>query len=176
MEFRESTQHSYNMNITNTKGQMALHAFAKEILRVPGWDVAFPDSPISVVDAFAYSKDTTLRFQVKYVSCIKCPTSGGTKVKVPLRNTYKYKSNKDLTCKVLYFENNIDCVYAFIPELDKGIFVTPNMAVPGQTMFHVRISAPPRLTKRTRMWYHHTEFQPEALNGNSNSNGSLSVS
>ncbi len=175
MELREPTPHSYNMDIKNSNGQIAQHAFAKEILRVPGWDVAFPDSHVSVVDAFAYSKDMTLRFQIKYVSCIKCPTSGGTKVIVPLRNTYKYRSNT-LTCKVLYFENNIDCIYCFIPELDKGIFITSAMTRPGQTMFHVRISAPPRLTKRTRMWYHHTEFQPEVIYGNSNSNGSLSVS
>ena len=165
------------MEVRNLNGQIAQHAFAKEILRVPGWDVAFPDSHISVVDAFAYSKDTTLRFQIKYVSCVKCPTSGGAKVIVPLRNTYRVKNqDNDLTCKILYFENNIDCIYCFVPELDKGIFITRQMTRPGQTMFHVRISAPPRLTKRTRLWYHYTEFEPEVINGNSNSNGALSVS
>jgi len=175
MEIREPTPHSYNMDIKNANGQIAQHAFAKEILRVPGWDVAFPDSHVSVVDAFAYSKDTTFRFQIKYVSCVKCPTSGGTKVIVPLRNTYKYVSN-NLTSKILYFENNIDCIYCFVPELDRGIFITRQMTRPVQTMFHVRISAQPRLTKRTRLWYHYTEFEPEVINGNSNRNGSLSIS
>jgi hypothetical protein len=176
MQLKESAPHNYNMDTRNLHGQIAKHAFAKEILRTPGWDVAFPDSHISVVDAFAYSKDATLRFQVKYAGVCKCPTSGGSKVIIPLRNSYRKDYSGRMGHKVLYFENNIDCIYCFIPELDKGIFIAPEMTKPGQTMFHVRISLPPRVTKRTRMWYYHTDFQPEVLNGNSDSNGSLSVS
>jgi len=116
------------------------------------------------------------RFQIKYAGVCKCPTSGGSKVIIPLRNSYRKDYRGVLGHKVLYFENNIDCIYCFIPDLDKGIFITGNMVKPGQTMFHLRVSAPMRLSKRTRMWYHHTDFNPEVFDGSSNSNGSLSVS
>lgn len=161
--------HSYGSDIANQKGQVAQHAFAKEILRESGWDVAFPDSPISPVDAFAYTAKVTLRFQIKYCSSIKCPTSGGAKFIVPLKNgTKRNHYTGMMTKRFLYFENNIDCIYAYVPELDKGIFVYPSMVRRGQTMFHVRVSAPVRLTKRCRLWYHYVDFKPkEIINGSS---------
>ena len=165
--------HSYGSDIANQKGQIAQHAFAKEILRESGWDIAFPDSPISPVDAFAYTSEVTLRFQIKYCSSMRCPTSNGVKFIVPLKNGAKRVFRKDHTTGImnrrfLYFENNIDCIYAYVPELDKGIFVYPSMVTRGQTMFHVRVSAPTRLTKRCRMWYHYVDFKPkEIMNGSS---------
>ena len=165
--------HSYGSDIANQKGQVAHHAFAKEILRESGWDVAFPDSPISPVDAFAYTAKVTLRFQIKYCSSTKCPTSGGAKFIVPLKNGAKRIYAKGVSTgimnrKFLYFENNIDCIYAYVPELDKGIFVYPSMVTRGQTMFHVRVSAPTRWTNRCRLWYHYVDFKPkEIMNGSS---------
>jgi len=173
--------HSYGKDIANQKGQLAQHAFAKEILRKSGWDVAFPDSPISPVDAFAYTSEVTLRFQIKYCSCVKCPTSNGAKFIVPLKNGAKRIFTKEhktgvMNRKFLYFENNIDCVYAYVPELDKGIFVYPSMVTRGQTAFHVRVSPPPRMTKRCRIWYHYVDFKPEEIiNGSSNSVDKMSL-
>ena len=181
MNFHVGEEHTYGHNVANQKGQIAHHAFAKEVLREAGWDVAFPDSHISPVDAFAYSRDHTLRFQIKYCSSMRCVTSGGVKFIVPLKNSYRrmysqHDTGGRMGKTLLYFENNIDCVYAYVPELEKGVFVYPSMVQPGQKAFHVRVSAPPRLTKRCRMWYHYVEFKPEdIINGSSYRNDKMSV-
>ncbi len=102
----------------NQRGTLAKHMLAYEVLQIPGWDIAFPDNPISHIDAIVFNHDFVYKFQVKHVHPIWRQSKQSRKYTVPLRNHVKYKYRKDQTLKdrskaYKYFNHGIDCVYAY---------------------------------------------------------------
>jgi|TARA_R110002012_G_scaffold25229_4_gene83867 hypothetical protein len=142
----------------NQRGAIAKHMLAYEVLQVPGWDIAFPDNPISHIDAIVFNHEYVYKFQVKHVNPYWRPSRKSRRYAVPLRNHVKYKYRKDQTLKdrskaYKYFNHGIDCVYAY--DSTSGWMTTGGMYVwsttPHKTdlsVYTVSIDQPANQSKR----------------------------
>ena len=138
-------EYSDQINICpkNQAGTLAKHMLAYEVLQIPGWDIAFPNNPISHIDAIVFNEEYCYKFQVKHVTPYWRPSKSSRIYTIPLRNHVKYKYRKDSTLLARsktyrYFDQGIDCVYAY--DVNCGLMSTGGMFVWKSTPHRTNLS------------------------------------
>ena len=139
----------------NQLGLKAVHMVAADILSCKGWDVAFPESHISPVDIIVYNNTQVYKIQIKHCTIIH-DKSGYQKIRVPLRNHLKYTYTTSGTLKgkslaYRYFDNDIQCVAAYVDELKSVYYVWQTDVYKGQVGINLAITErdfPKRVTHK----------------------------